>query len=1264
MPVLNENQAIPLQTFTEVSLPTDDLLESSRDSSATSWDKTHQRSVSHGDTPFALVKNTRPLKTAMKKGHQRAFSIPVGIQPIVTHKTHNRSASKTEFTLPIREERPVHRGSLLTVFTHRREKSRTESVYTIRRFKIPFWKRFWFFQRISSSDQQVYRTITPNHLALTPTIEGSTRVQQPNKMYKGNEISTRKYTILNFIPKNLYEQLHRIANLYFIFIVFLNWFPAINAFGKEISMLPVIFVLAVTGIKDIFEDLRRYNSDKRINKYFCRVFDGIRYQRVRWKDVKVGDLIHLSNNEVVPADILLINSSDKNGACYIETCDLDGETSLKRRQVVPGFEDTKADFRLEVEPPTTQIYRFNGSIIHSNDKRIPLSPENILLRESRVRNTDFVEGVVVYAGPDTKAFLNNGGPRYKRSRLEIQMNIDVIWCVIILVVLCLVGAFGANRWLNAYKGKNLPFLFFEINLSYETFITFFIFIIILQVLIPISLYVTIEVCRMFNVHQIHNAPKLYDAKTNTKAECRAMNLIEELGQVEYVFTDKTGTLTENKMLFRSCSINGTLFEHELQFTNGVEEIVPNNNLTRILNSGHSQNPIEYQRYLDFFMALVLCNTVVLATAHVDTMNENGVIEPERAPTKNKSLTDLTNLRKRFMKQPSSNSITSVKSVPSRGQPPIYEAESPDEIALVQAAACYNFKLLSRSTTEIIIRTPHEILEFTILKLLPFDSIRKCMSIIVQNRSTGKITCYAKGADSAIIPKLYKINSHTDECMHREVVQDHINKYATSGLRVLLVAKKDLSENEFGEWFTQHTEIELATSNKENKLLTSFEKMEHSFSLLGATGVEDRLEEEVPETIAALQAAGINVWVLTGDKLETAVNVCYSAKVFTPATKILRLTEMSRQSTETALDFYITKLEDECQNSNITPNSNRYSLVTDGKTLTFILDEKTNLTHKFVQLIQNCKTVLCCRSTPLQKAFLVKMVQNYLNVVTLAIGDGNNDVSMIQLANLGIGICGQEGMQSVMASDFSIPRFRFLKYLLLVVGFWSRDRLTRLILYFFYKNAAFVLILFWFNLHAGFSGSVMIDGIYLMVYNLLFTSLPPICIGIYDRIVEEDMLLEHPELYKNARERKSFQNLNFWIVIADSFYQSLVIFYLPYFTYYDSDIGLWKFGTIILSSCLITMLLHCAIEVKSWTWKHIASFVVSIITFYLFAYIFNSVCVNCFGTSANYGIIQECLRSLDYYLLLVLTPILALLPRFTLTVLTTMSQKKTVEHHLD
>lgn len=262
-------------------------------------------------------------------------------------------------------------------------------------------------------------------------------------------------------------------------------------------------------------------------------------------------------------------------------------------------------------------------------------------------------------------------------------------------------------------------------------------------------------------------------------------------------------------------------------------------------------------------------------------------------------------------------------------------------------------------------------------------------------------------------------------------------------------------------------------------------------------------------------------------------------------------------------------------------SKTHALVVDGKTLTFILDTRSNLVTPFLKLTKSCTSVLCVRATPLQKAYLVKVVKEEMKMVTLAVGDGANDVSMIQMADVGVGIQGEEGTQSVMASDFSIPKFKFLKPIALIHGHWCYDRLARLILYFFYKNACFVWVLFWYQLHCGFSGSVMIDAMYLMLYNFIFTSVPPMIIGIYDKKIPGDILNAHPALYRHGRLQKGYKRYTFWIVMADAFYQSLVIYFVAAGAYGDSEIGIWEYGTTITSSCLITMLLHCAIEVKSW-----------------------------------------------------------------------------------
>ncbi|XP_059615046.1 phospholipid-transporting ATPase VB isoform X2 [Phlebotomus argentipes] len=1332
---------------------------SSLDSSLESGSRGHARSVSHGGGAIASS-YSRPsaLKSAMR-GHQRALSqgqIMDSTGGQATQSGHSRVGSKTDFILPpghkeALEARDATQSATNSGRGHSRQASRSESIYTLRRTELPpWWKRF-LFCRDDKGDDCAFRTVVPNHTVPPKT----PKREHPNGRRVGNKIRTTKYTLLSFLPKNLLEQFHRVANLYFIFIVLLNWFPAINAFGKEIAMIPVLFVLGVTAIKDLFEDRRRRSSDQRINNTTCRVYHGEseRYKRILWQDIRVGDLVHISNNETVPADILLLRSSDPHGVCYIDTCDLDGETNLKRREVVRGFSEKQHCFsaskfvsRVEVDAPSTKIYRFHGAMIHPTGEQVPVSTENLLLRESRLKNTDYAEGLVVYAGHETKAMLNNSGPRYKRSQLEQQMNIDVIWCVIILIILCVIGAVGCKMWLKSFEGMTVPFLPFEVNPSYEGLLTFWTFVIILQIMIPLSLYVTIELCKILQVYHIHNNVELYDPLTNKRTECRAMNITEELGQVQYIFSDKTGTLTENKMIFRRCTVNGIDYNHPpselekdyLKPGSPVPPVIANSTLFEDMTATLGDR-VTYtssaQRIQEFLLVLAICNTVVVSvTPHRDLMNSSGVIEddqgsvtivrPNEGPQANsigdrytrlaesRSITpspppnstlkqhvpSLSPIHSSAESSPVSESPTKIhrqmpvsptmraKSIitskinaissvlrnknssrnidnrsqisplrnqqssqqsPSNGRP-IFEAESPDELALVNAAFTYDCGLINRSPNHVLANVPAAgVAEFDVLKVLPFDSSRKCMSVIVRRTGTQEIVLYTKGADSSVMSCLTPCSPDSVEGHLREKTQQQLDLYARQGLRVLVMAKRVLSPVEYADWAARHKECEMTMENREKRVRDSFVGIEKNLTLLGATGIEDRLQDGVPETLSSLLSAGIVIWVLTGDKPETAINVAYSAKLFNPQMELLRLTARSRDAAETSIMFYLSEIERSFTEGPSGSRAKARALVVDGKTLTFILDLRSNLTKPFLKLTKYCASVLCCRSTPLQKAFLVKVVKEELQMRTLAIGDGANDVSMIQMADVGVGISGQEGMQAVMASDFTLSRFRLLENLLLVHGFWCYDRLARMILYFFYKNATFVFLIFWYQLFCGFSGAVMIDQMYLMLYNLVFTSLPPLAIGVYDKCVPEDLLFSRPQLYRYGRLGKAYKPHTFWLVMLESLYQSLVIFFIAEATYWDSDIGIWQFGATIATSSLITMLLHCAIEIKSWTILHVLSIAISLGAFYVFSIFYNSVCVSCLGLPSSYWVIQTSMSTSTYWLISLLTAVLAVLPNYTI-----------------
>ncbi|KAL3879260.1 hypothetical protein ACJMK2_031562 [Sinanodonta woodiana] len=1212
-------------------------------------------------------------------------------------------------------------------------------------------------QRSNKSGPQ-YRTIVPNHTVPDEPIK---QKSHPNRTYASNKIKTTKYSILTFLPKNLFEQFHRFANLYFIFIVGLNWVPQIQVFGKEISVVPVIFVLAVTAIKDAFEDFRRYKSDKKINHKSCRMFstkEG-QFKHTEWKDVHPGDFVHLSCNEVIPADILLLKSSDSQGTCNIETSNLDGETNLKQRQCVQGIEYGPQGFHPKTfiypvvcDLPNAEIYNFHGYIqlSEAENDRVPLNKDNILLRGCFIRNTDWVEGFVVYAGRETKALMSNRHSRYKRSKLERYINRDVIWCVSVLLILCLSCAIGSALWLKQYDNKAILFIPYEselqLNPLFQGFLVFFTYMIIFQAVIPLALYVCIEIVKLLQVYFITNDLDLYYEPTDKRMECRALNITEDLGQVEYVFSDKTGTLTENIMEFKTCTIFGRNYPHSVDEDNDDISIAE----SRISHASMSRNSSiidnlklesELQRELsfmclrsigsidlslpstslqgphgsnskqiqEFFLLMAICNTVVVST-HIreDNMDSEGHVSnpalnniqnnhrpnnhlpeiPQDRSSRKPPLPTENLARKIFRRSRTplppiggtssvngdlphnevdtesdrgsvtgSNTGSSMKLDMSKIR---YEAESPDELALVKAASTYGCCLLKRSANSVTVELPAEgEVKFQVLQVLQFDSTRKRMSIIVRHPLNDDIILYTKGADAAVLSvlnKKYKVDEEMKQIVQQ--TEEYITSYAMQGLRTLCMGKKTLRVGEYDDWCKKYKNAETAMEGREEKMLACICDLEKDLDLLGATGIEDKLQDGVPETIFKLRQAGIKVWVLTGDKQETAIQVAYASKLIDTTQEMITINTHNSEETKALIEHHLKDIEMDKPHSvrNQSARSvksaaaekkNEYAMVIDGVSLAFALDETDKILKKnFLKLAEKCKSVVCCRATPIQKGNIVKLVRDDQSKLTLAIGDGANDVSMIQTADVGIGISGQEGMQAVMASDFAIARFKFLQKLLLVHGHWSYDRLARFVVFMFYKSLVSTFTFYWFNFYSGFSGSTHIDSLFLMLQHVVFHAFPPVINGILDKDLSASTLMKNPELYKVGPANFTYTRWSYFTVLLDGLYQSLIIHFACYFAY-GEDVGIWEYGTTMMVILVLAVLLHLAMETHCWIWPQWLSMIVSFLSFWLFGIIIDSFFFTWDHPVTPYWVMQNTITKPIHTILVVFACVLALLPRLVI-----------------
>ncbi|GAB9465484.1 Phospholipid-transporting atpase drs2 [Globisporangium polare] len=1090
--------------------------------------------------------------------------------------------------------------------------------------------------------------------------------------YCSNTVVTSRFTIYNFIPKLLFYEFSKLANAYFLMISVMQTVKPISNTGGFPASLPALTIIVLI---DMFfaclEDYKRHKADHIANELPCLRYslEKRAFEHSKWHNLRVGDIVKLYNREAVPADLVILAACEPEpenpaGICYVETKSLDGETNLKLRQGIEATyttllsDDQVADVTGVVicETPNNSIHRFNGSVSLKDGKKEAITTNAIVLRGSTLRNTEYIYGLVVNTGPDTKIMMASSNTPMKWSNMERRLNQQILYICALMIVLCLTGAIASSVWnhsnLSKTSGEKAWYLFDPHATAVKAPVGNFViqilyYFLLLNSFIPVSLYVSMTSVKFMQAYFMNNDLEMYHEESDTPFQVRTMSLNEELGQIDYIFSDKTGTLTCNIMEFRKCSINGVAYgmgetEVGIAAKKRREAEQPCRDGPAIMEERedeakndarhlHREVQAPFVNYQDdaifdalaregstqaeminlFFEHLGICHTVM----------------PEKAPDGSLRLS----------------------------------ASSPDEQALVAAAACFGYKFVARSPGKAMVEyfscladqdsststqpvQGNQINAYQVLEVLEFNSTRKRMSVIAK-MPDGKLKLLCKGADTVMYARLRQTTDQRVLQMRNKTLQD-MEMFASEGLRTLVIAEADVDEKFFEGWVTRYRtaindmrQIELRRLGEKNDIDRYMEDIEVNLEILGATAIEDRLQAEVPDTIHKLRQASIKIWMLTGDKEETAINIGFACRLLTPDVERVVITadthpdlatimeELERYSTVHANadgdDGYSSGSGDKnagrnYRESTVTPTTEssddrrpltriesiaqinstqeELGLVIDGETLEVALEECPEL---LLSVAEKCVAVIACRVSPAQKAQLVRLVRdNTPGVRTLAIGDGANDVSMIQAAHVGVGISGQEGMQAANSSDYAIAQFRFLSRLLLVHGRWNYVRMGKLILYIFYKNVMMNLTQYWYMIFTGFSGQKFFLEWGLQGYNLFFTALPIVLVSTFEQDVPAHLAHNYPLLYRIGQENSNFNTKIVWAWISSCIWESLIIsfgtlFGMRYLTANGDTPTMWVYGCTTFTIVLLVVTLKLCLHQQMWWPLHVVIYACSV-----------------------------------------------------------------------
>lgn len=896
-----------------------------------------------------------------------------------------------------------------------------------------------------------------------------------SKDYPSNAVSNAKYNPFTFIPIILYEQFKFFFNMYFLLVALSQAIPQLRIGYLSSYVVPLVFVLTVTMMKEANDDIKRRKRDREQNNELYEVLNRVasisgESTLVASKDLKVGDLVRLHKDTRVPADMVLLQTSDGTGEAFIKTDQLDGETDWKLR-VAPAATQKLSNvlsftnrISLIVGQPTKSIHQFQGklvyhpnqvagstSLVSESNETFPLTVDQTLWANTMLASGSAI-GMVVYTGIETRQQLNTTMTGVKTGLLEFEINrLSKILCVTVFI-LSVVLVFA-----NGFPLKS------------GWYIDVFRFLVLFSSIIPVSLRVNLDLAKSVYASQIQNDKEIPDTIVRTST------IPEDLGRIEYLLSDKTGTLTQNDMEMKKLHLGTVSYAGESLdiVTDYVSHMLQKSEYTQpsSISSSNTKKKDLNTKVCDIIQTLALCHNVTPVYDEDDGL----MLE----------------------------SVT-------------YQAASPDEIAIVKFTELVGLRLFKRDRTSITLlhQASNRQLDYEILYNFPFNSDTKRMGIIVRDLQTQELWFMQKGADT-VMSRIVSNNDWLDE---------ETGNMAREGLRTLVIGRKKLNENLYLDFVQQYKQASLAMQNREasmQRVISHY--LEQDLELLGLTGVEDKLQQDVKTSIELLRNAGVKIWMLTGDKVETAKCVSISARLILRGQYVHEVTKVNHpEGAMSHLEYLQTDL-----------NS---CLLIDGESLFTYMKHYRD---EFFKIVVNLPAVIACRCTPQQKADVALMIREFTGKRVCCIGDGGNDVSMIQCADVGVGIVGKEGKQASLAADFSIDQFCYLSKLLLWHGRNSYKRSAKLSQFIIHRGLLISVAQAVYSILSHFEPLALYQGWLMVGYSTLYT-MAPVFLLTLDCDIDEHLTRLYPELYKELTLGRSLSYRTFFMWTFISLFQGSVI----------------------------------------------------------------------------------------------------------------------------